>query len=332
MKSVLVTGCAGFVGYHVTKALIDQDCKVLGIDIAAREDDGSLGSMRLNQLFNYEAKHGTSNFTYACVDMRDYDALRAILAEHNFTHVIHLAGTIPTRASVGLDYFEEFNVKTTENLLKYCRTVMGLQHIVFASTSGVYGYHQIKDAPLKESQILKPYQNFYSISKQECEALLQRFSTYYEKRVTVLRYFSLYGKLMNTSSLLGNYIDSIDHGNTFTMVNDGKMIRDFVYIGDAVRETLDVCFNFTDMPSFAVKNKPTNKYLVINIGTGIGTSVTSFLHVASSILNKFPKMLHIRNLSENMFLVADSDIRKKLWKGPGVYGVGLIQGLTKTLF
>ncbi|MGV8921316.1 MAG: NAD-dependent epimerase/dehydratase family protein [Pseudomonas sp.] len=259
--TVLITGVAGFIGFHTAKRLCQEGVDVVGID-------------NLNNYYSVEIKHSRlaqlavfPNFRFQVLDIVDKTALLELFQTHAFTEVIHLAAQAGVRHS--LEYpqaYAESNVSGFLNVLEACRHVKPV-HLVYASSSSVYGHND--KVPFSTSDAVDCPASFYAATKRANELMAYTYSHLYDIPVTGLRFFTVYGPWGRPDMALFKFTQSILNGKPIDIYNDGLMSRDFTYIDDIVEGIVRLCALPPDGPG--VRNK------VYNIGRGAPVKLLDFV-------------------------------------------------------
>lgn len=238
MKTVLVTGCAGFIGWKVSEKLLDQNLKVVGIDNINDYYDPKLKEWRLGKLrTKSEGQSATGGATFICFqsDIGHHEAVRKIFADHKIDAVINLAARAGVRASVEDPWvYLDTNTKGTLNLLECCKE-HGVRKFVLASTSSLYGFNEM---PFRETDRTDTPLAPYSATKKAAEALCYSYHYLYGIDISIPRYFTVYGPAGRPDMSIFIFIKNIDNGIPFTVFGDGKQQRDFSYIDDIADGTL----------------------------------------------------------------------------------------------
>ena len=240
MPTVLVTGCAGFIGARVTELLLDQGHTVVGVDNLNDAYDVRLKHWRLARL------EGRPGFTFHRLDITDRPALaRSTFNVQRFDAVINLAARAGVRQSVANPWiYFETNVIGTLNLLELCRE-FGIKKFILASTSSLYGNPQsaIRNPqstprPFREDANTDGPLSPYAASKKAAEALAYTYHYLHDIDVSVLRYFTVYGPAGRPDMSLFRFVQWISEGRPVLVYGDGKQERDFTYVDDIARGTL----------------------------------------------------------------------------------------------
>src|SRR6202030_1399486 len=223
---ILVTGAAGFVGFHVARLLLVDGRDVVGIDNLNAYYDTKLKEARLAEL----AHHNT--FRFRKLDLNDRDGMAALFAEHRFAHVVHLAAQAGVRHSLSAphDYIDS-NVSGFLNVLAGCRHVQ-TRHLLYASSSSVYGANT--RLPFGVRQNVDHPLSLYGASKKANELMAHAYAHLFALPATGLRFFTVYGPWGRPDMAMWLFVDAIMHGRPIKLFNKGQMRRDFTYIDDVV--------------------------------------------------------------------------------------------------
>ena len=229
MKNVLVTGCAGFIGWKVSQLLLEKKKKVIGIDNINTYYDPALKRWRLKTL------EGNPKFSFYKLDIGNYKKLKDVFKKNKIDAVINLAARAGVRASVENPWvYLDTNTKGTLNLLECCREFK-VKKFVLASTSSIYGLDKMPFAEdLKTDTPLAPY----SATKKGAEALCYSYHYLYKLDVSVLRYFTVYGPAGRPDMSIFKFIKNMDAGKPIPVFGDGNQTRDFTYIDDIASGTV----------------------------------------------------------------------------------------------
>lgn len=223
---VLVTGAAGFIGFHTAKRLLERGDEVVGLDNMNEYYDVTLKQARLARL---EPEPG---FDFVKLDLADRDGVAKLFAEQRFDRVVHLAAQAGVRYSLENPFaYTDSNVTGTLSILEGCRH-HGVEHLVFASTSSVYGantkmpfsVHQNVDHPL----------SLYAATKKANELMAHTYASLYGVPCTGLRFFTVYGPFGRPDMALFLFTKSILAGEPIDVFNYGNHRRDFTYVDDIV--------------------------------------------------------------------------------------------------
>ena len=232
--TVLVTGAAGFIGYHVATALLARGEAVVGVDNLNDYYDVSLKKARLDRL------ESQANFTFRLVDIADQAAVDAMAADAGpFRAVVHLAAQAGVRYSLEnpMAYIRS-NVVGQTAILELCRHMAGLEHLVYASSSSVYGGNT-KLPFAVEDRVDSPV-SLYAATKRADELIAHTYAHLYRLPCTGLRFFTVYGPWGRPDMAAYLFTQAILAGRPIKVFNHGNMRRDFTYIDDIVDGVLRV--------------------------------------------------------------------------------------------
>ena len=251
--NILVTGCAGFIGWRVCEFLLADGDNVVGVDILNDAYDVRLKQWRLNQL------EGKLGFEFHKLDICNREALRAVFRQSPiinlkpsqpfslpasqpvhlhapFDAVINLAARAGIRQSLENPWiYFDTNVTGTLNLLELCRE-FGIKKFVLASTSSLYGANNL--APFREEANTSNPLSPYAASKKAAEALCSTYHYLYQIDMTVLRYFTVYGPAGRPDMSLFRFVQWISEGQPVIVYGDGQQSRDFTYVDDIASGTV----------------------------------------------------------------------------------------------
>lgn len=229
MKTILVTGAAGFIGSRVSEMLLERDYNVIGVDNLNDYYDVRVKLWRLDNL----KKH--RNFKFYQVDIENFDALRVIFQLHRPEAVINEAARAGVRYSLENPFiYLSTNAEGTLNLLELCRKY-DVPKFVLASTSSLYAGQEM---PFKEGLPVNTPISPYAASKKSAEAIAYSYHYLYGLDVTVLRYFTVYGPAGRPDMSIFRFIKWIMEGTPLEVFGDGSQSRDFTYIDDIARGTV----------------------------------------------------------------------------------------------
>lgn len=232
---ILITGVAGFIGFHLAQRLLRDGHVVVGLDNLNDYYSVQLKKDRLTCLQNLpEAK----NFRFALVDLADQPALKQLFQEHAFTHVVNLAAQAGVRYSLeNPSSYVQSNLVGFAHLLECCRHNQ-VEHLVFASSSSVYGLNAAM--PFSVHQNVDHPISLYAASKKANELMAHTYSHLYRLPTTGLRFFTVYGPWGRPDMALYLFTKAILAGQPIKVFNNGRMRRDFTYIDDIVEGVVRV--------------------------------------------------------------------------------------------
>ncbi len=225
---VLVTGCAGFIGYHVARALLDRGDLVIGLDSLNAYYEVRLKRDRLDRLVEM------SGFRFGQIDVSDKDAVAALLAEHGDVDcIVHLAAQAGVRYSLVDPYaYVQANVMGHLVVLEAARRMPGLRHLVYASTSSVYGSNTAM--PFRETDRVDSPVSLYAATKRADELMSHAYAHLFGVPQTGLRFFTVYGPWGRPDMAYFSFARAIVAGEAITLYDGGRLRRDFTYVDDIV--------------------------------------------------------------------------------------------------
>lgn len=273
MKKVLITGAAGFIGYHLSQRLISQGIEVYGIDNMNDYYDVELKKMRLSKLQQNE------NFSFTEGDIADKEKVEGIFKSFRPDTVMNLAAQAGVRYSItNPDSYIKSNVIGFYNILECCRHYP-VDHLVFASSSSVYGGN--KKVPYSEADKVDNPISLYAATKKSDELLAYSYSHLYGIPATGLRFFTVYGPMGRPDMAYFGFAEKIMHGKKIDIYNNGDMLRDFTYIDDIVEGVTRI---LTHIP---VPDDPTGaKYKIYNIGNHNPVRLMDFITVLEKAIGR----------------------------------------------
>jgi UDP-glucuronate 4-epimerase len=231
--AVLITGAAGFIGFHVARALLDRGERVIGIDNLNHYYDVRLKRARLDQIRR-------SAFTFCQIDVSDRQAIEDLcVSTPDITRVIHLAAQAGVRHSMVDPYaYVTSNVMGHLVMLEAARRMPRLEHFVYASSSSVYGLN--KELPFEETQRVDQPSSLYAVTKRAEELMSSAYGHLYATPQTGLRFFTVYGPWGRPDMAYYSFAKAIMVGKPITLYDGGRLQRDFTYIEDIVAGILGV--------------------------------------------------------------------------------------------
>lgn len=283
MSHTLVTGAAGFIGYHVARILLERGDTVVGLDNLNDYYDPALKEARLEQL---EALPG---WTFTRMDLADSDRMTDLFASHEFGRVIHLAAQAGVRYSIENPLaYGQSNLLGFLNILEGCRQ-REVGHLTYASTSSVYGANEV--LPYSVSHNVDHPVSLYAATKKANELMAHAYSHLYGLPTTGLRFFTVYGPWGRPDMAYFKFTEAILAGRPIDVYNRGRMRRDFTYVGDiaegVVRAADHVAQPDPDWSGSAPN--PSTSYApfrVYNIGNNESVELLRFIEVLEDALGK----------------------------------------------
>tara|TARA_S200000501_G_scaffold378327_1_gene440383 strand:+ start:1335 stop:2318 length:984 start_codon:yes stop_codon:yes gene_type:complete len=280
MKNILVTGAAGFIGFHLIKRLCSNNFAVVGIDNINDYYDINLKNDRLR---NLEYK----NFIFLNHDLSRDDFLDEIFIKHKFDTVIHLAAQAGVRYSIENPLaYGESNLTGFINIIEASRKFK-VNNFLYASSSSVYGRN--KETPFKESHKTENIVSLYAATKKSNEIIAETFSKMYSLPVIGLRFFTVYGPFGRPDMAYFKFTKSILEGKEIEIFNNGELYRDFTHIDDIVEGIIKI---LERIENTSINNNE-NLSKIFNIGRGNPIKLTDFIEELEINLNKSAKKIYV---------------------------------------
>jgi UDP-glucuronate 4-epimerase len=282
-SNVLITGAAGFIGFHLSKKLCNLGFNVIGIDNLNHYYDVRLKESRLSIL------KSLANFTFYVQDLSDGDGIDSLFEKHKFVYVVNLAAQAGVRYSLANPRaYLDSNVLGFLNILEACRH-HEVKHLVYASSSSVYGAN--KKIPFSVHDDVDHPISFYAASKKANELMAHTYSALYKLPTTGLRFFTVYGPFGRPDMALYIFTKAIIEGNPIDVFNNGEMSRDFTYVDDIVESAARL------VPKIAEPNRNWDgmhpdpgtsfaPYRIYNIGNNQPVQLTRFIQLIEEKLGK----------------------------------------------
>lgn len=274
---VLVTGAAGFVGYHLTQRLLAEGFVVCGIDNLNPYYSVDLKRDRLSEL------QKQNNFRFELLDLCDRENIFELFRSHTFDYVINLAAQAGVRYSLENPHtYIDSNIVGFVNLLEACRH-SSIQHLIYASSSSVYGTNP--KIPFSINDNVDCPISLYAATKKANELIAHTYSHLFEIPTTGLRFFTVYGEWGRPDMAYFKFTQAIETGEPINVYNFGEMMRDFTYIDDVVEGIMRLLPRVPQShPNQAVGS--TAPYKLYNIGNNQPVSLLRFIEVIEEALGK----------------------------------------------
>lgn len=280
---ILITGAAGFIGFHLADRLCREGYAVTGLDSLSSYYDVSLKEARLEQLRKYR------NFSFSHIDLTDAEGLTALFKKNGFRYVVNLAAQAGVRYSLTNPHaYLTSNLEGFMNILEACRH-FNIGHLVYASSSSVYGANKLM--PFSVHQNVDHPVSLYAATKKANELLAHSYSANFNLPTTGLRFFTVYGPWGRPDMALFLFTKAILEGKPVDVFNDGRMRRDFTYIDDII----EGIFRLITKPAAAdptwdaLSPDPASSfapYRVYNIGNNQPVELLRFLEIIEEKLGK----------------------------------------------
>jgi UDP-glucuronate 4-epimerase len=273
---ILVTGAAGFIGFHLTKRLLNDGYHVYGIDNLNDYYDVNLKRARLLQLQAHD------RFEFQRMDLSNRSSILTLFATQQFDVVINLAAQAGVRYSLENPWaYIDSNVTGFVNLLEGCRK-HPIKHLVFASSSSVYGANT--KVPFATSDTVDYPVSLYAATKKSNELMAHTYSHLYDIPTTGLRFFTVYGEWGRPDMAYFKFVKAITEGKTIDVYNFGEMSRDFTYIDDIIEGVARVMKN---PPSQLAGELNSNaRYRIYNIGNNNPVKLADFIEAIETALGQ----------------------------------------------
>ncbi len=290
--NILITGSAGFIGYHLSKKLLKNNHKVYGLDNLNSYYDVKLKKSRINLLKEFK------NFIFFKIDICKTNQLDKIIKKYKIKYIIHLAAQAGVRYSItNPDIYFKNNVEGFFNIMELART-NNIKHLLFASSSSVYGNKN--RFPISEDSSTDFPLSFYGATKKSNEVMAYSYSAIFKIPMTSLRFFTVYGPFGRPDMSLFKFTKNIIEGKKIDLFNNGNHIRDFSYIDDVV--------NGIEL----IINKPAKEkipYNCFNIGNSKPQKLKSYLKEIEKNIRKKAK-IRSKPLQRGDVVKTHSDIKK----------------------
>lgn len=274
-KIILVTGGAGFIGYHLSKQLLEYDCTVIGYD---NLNDYYEVQLKYDRLRDLEGREG---YTFIKGDLADKETLGKLFQEYSFDIVVNLGAQAGVRYSIdNPDAYMSSNMVGFYNILECCRHYP-VEHLVYASSSSVYGAN--KKVPFSVEDKVDYPVSLYAATKKSNELMAHCYSKLYGIPATGLRFFTVYGPFGRPDMAYFKFAKKIMNGETIQIYNNGDMMRDFTYIDDIVKGIANI------LPNPPEEIETGAKYKVYNIGNNKPEKLMDYIQTLEKHLGREAK-------------------------------------------
>ncbi len=282
-KKIFITGCAGFIGFHLSNRLLDEGCEIIGLDNLNNYYDVALKEERLGILQRQKG------FSFVKAALEDPGAVNDVFLKNRIDTVINLAAQAGVRYSlVNPKAYIDSNVSGFLNVLEACRHNKA-EHLIFASSSSVYGANT--SIPFSVHSNVDHPVSLYAATKKANELMAHSYSHLYGIPVTGLRFFTVYGPWGRPDMALFTFTKAILEGKPIKVYNYGKMMRDFTYIDDIIEGIVRLISRIPepnpswdgDMPDPGTSTAP---YRIYNIGNNSPVELSEFISVLERKLGR----------------------------------------------
>ncbi|MDA8958130.1 NAD-dependent epimerase [Gammaproteobacteria bacterium] len=277
---ILITGAAGFIGFHLTQAMLNLGAEVVGIDNLNDYYDPALKNLRLEKINS----HGNSyNFKFFGADISDQPIVDDIFKQYDFDVVVNLAAQAGVRYSIENPHtYINSNILGFLNILEGCRN-SSVKHLVYASSSSVYGMN--KKQPFSVEDRVDYPVSLYAATKRSNELMAYNYSHLFGIPSTGLRFFTVYGPYGRPDMAYYKFTKSILSGQKIDVYNQGEMVRDFTYIDDIVEGCLRVIKAPPELQSNRLSNSSA-PHKILNIGNNNPITLRRFISTIEKCTGK----------------------------------------------
>jgi len=302
MNSILITGCAGFIGYYLTKKIhkIYNDHIIVGVDNINDYYDIKLKENRLDELLKLE------RFIFYKINISNNDELKKVFENHTIEFVINLAAQAGVRYSIkNPKVYIESNIIGFYNILENCRKY-NIKNLIYASSSSVYGNNDCIDK--SETDMHNNPASLYGATKICDEVLAASYSNMYHIQTTGLRFFTVYGPNGRPDMAYWKFIENALNDQYIEIYGDGKLKRDFTYIDDIIDGIIKSCQKWTPYSLY---------YRIFNLGNNNPVTINEFVKIIEDILGfQIPKVYKDKPLGDvnSTYANIDNTYKELHWK------------------
>ena len=295
MKKILITGVAGFIGYHLAEKLLSKNYQIIGIDNLNDYYDPILKQDRLNNLKKF------SNFEFHKIDFIQNNELTSIFNNNQFNQVIHLGAQAGVRYSItNPQFYIETNITGFLNILENCNKY-NVENIIYASSSSIYGNN--KDLPFSENDKTEKQISMYGVSKKTNELMAHTYSNLYGLKTIGLRFFTVYGPWGRPDMALYIFTKAIIENKNIDLFNKGSHTRSFTYISDIV-EPIYRLIKINENNQKILSNND-----ILNIGGSEPVKLLRFIDIIEDYLGKKAK-IKLKPMQQGDIQDTNADITK----------------------
>ena len=288
---IVITGCAGFIGFHLTKNLLEKNKKVIGIDIIDKYYDPKKKRDRLKILKKYK------NFKFIKIDLNKYDVIFSKLKNYKIQLIIHLAAQPGVRISIKNPHNTlKQNLVPFINILEIAR-IKKVKKFLFASSSSIYG--DTKTYPFVEKDTQNVPVSVYGATKLSNEIIASSYSKNFNMKTIGLRFFTVYGPYGRPDMAYYSFLDDLKKNKKIKVFNKGNMLRDFTYVDDVVT-------GITNLINFNMKKN----HDVINIGKGKPDQLMKLIKLIEVNYQKKFKIEYTKNIPNGDIKKTFSNVNK----------------------
>jgi len=288
---IVVTGCAGFIGFHLTKNLLEKNKKIIGIDILDKYYDPKKKRDRLRILKKYK------NFKFIKIDLNKYDVIFSKLKNYKIQLIIHLAAQPGVRISIKNPHNTlKQNLVPFINILEIAR-IKKVKKFLFASSSSIYG--DTKVYPFVEKDMQNVPVSVYGATKLSNEIIASSYSKNFNIKTIGLRFFTVYGPYGRPDMAYYSFLDNLKKNKTIKVFNKGNMLRDFTYVDDVIK-------GITSLINLKMKKN----HDVINIGKGKPDQLMKLIKLLEVNYKKKFKIEYTKNIPNGDIKKTFSNVNK----------------------
>jgi UDP-glucuronate 4-epimerase len=299
---VLITGVAGFIGYHLANHLILKKIKVFGLDNLNNYYDVNLKKKRLRNLKN----KFKNKFSFFKLDITNYSKIKKIFSKYSFDYVVHLAAQAGVRFSIySPSVYHASNIDGFFNILELSREFK-IKHLIFASSSSVYG-DQLK-FPIKENFSTDFPLSFYAATKKSNEIVASSYSRIYNMKITGLRLFTVYGPYGRPDMSPFKFVQKAIFNEKIDVYNMGKHTRDFTYVDDVVKIIFKI-----------LKKRTNHKFKLLNISSSKPIKLMGFVKIIENIIGKKIKKNYLKRQKGDVLTTFASNAKLEKIVGKNYY-------------
>jgi len=284
MRKVLVTGSAGFIGFHLSRLLLAEGFKVVGFDGMTDYYDVRLKERRHQMLLQHE------HFSCTIGLLEDFEALQALCTDEKPAVIVHLAAQAGVRYSLeNPRAYIDSNVVGTFNIME-CARELEVDHLLMASTSSVYGANEVM--PFVETEKADTQLTIYAATKKAAESMAHSYAHLWDLPTTMFRFFTVYGPWGRPDMALFKFTKGILEGTPIDIYNNGEMWRDFTYVDDLVRGIRLLIDAVPERPEAASdipegdSLSPVAPYRIVNIGNSDKVRLLHYVEAIEDALGK----------------------------------------------
>lgn len=287
MRTALVTGAAGFIGFHLSKRLLDEGWRVVGIDNLNDYYDPALKEARLRELYKHPA---AEHFQFERLDIADRAGIEHLFDQNAFDRVIHLAAQAGVRYSLENPHaYVDSNVVGFVNILEACRHHR-IEHLLYASSSSVYGLNE--KIPFSEDDRTDAPISLYAATKKSNELMAFTYSHLFNIPMTGMRFFTVYGPWGRPDMAYWTFTEKILKGEEIPVFNHGNLKRDFTYIDDII-EGIWRLIDVIPQAKAGPNSKAQAPHAVYNLGNNQPVALKDFIAAIEEAAGKKARIKYL---------------------------------------